>query len=375
MRFSPTLSIYIGRQFLQAFLAALLVIMGIILLFDVIELIRRAAGRPELGFSVLITMALFKLPQMTHTIMPFGVMIGAMVTFWRLTRTHELVVARAAGVSVWQFLAPVLVAALTIGIVETTCFNPLAAALWSRYQRMQDEILLNKGPDLDVSEVGLWLREGYDFGKANGNAAGQVVVHSEGVRQDGLTLTLRDVHIFVYDKPDHFARRISAETALMADSVFRMTGVWIMEPGKPAEHRDTMILPTQLTLERVHDNFATPETLSFWQLPAFISFFEHAGFSAPKHRMYLQSLLASPLLYCGMVLIAAMFTLKPNLRSGGLMGRIGGGVAAGFILYFFSKIVYAFGLSQAVPQVLAAWAPALMASFAGLGGLFHLEDG
>ena len=379
MRLSPTLSIYIGRQFLQAFAAALLVIMGIILLFDVIELIRRAAGRPELGLGILLTMALLKLPQMTHTIMPFGVMIGAMSTFWRLTRTNELVVARAAGVSVWQFLTPALAVALAIGILETTAFNPIAAAMWGRFQHMQDEVLLNKTANFDVSEVGLWLREGYGpdktAGTKNSNGGGQVVVHSEGVRQEGLTLLLRDVHIFVYDQPDHFARRISADTALMADGAFQLTGVWIMEPGKPPVQRQTMVLPTQLTLERVHDNFATPETLSFWQLPAFISFFERAGFSAPKHRMYLQSLLASPLLYCGMVLLAAMFTLKPNLRSGGLMGRIGGGVAAGFILYFFSKIVYAFGLSQAVPQVLAAWAPALMASFAGLGGLFHQEDG
>lgn len=374
MRLSPTLSLYIGRQFLQAFAAALLVIMGIILLFDVIELIRRAAGRPELGFGVLLTMALLKLPQMTHTIMPFGVMIGGMSTFWRLTRTNELVVARAAGVSVWQFLTPALAVALAIGILETTTFNPLAAAMWGRFQHMQDEILLNKASNFDVSEVGLWLREGYGSGKGN-QENGQVVVHSEGVRQDGLSLLLRDVHIFIYDQPDHFARRISADTALMADGAFQLTGVWIMEPGKPPVPRKTMTLPTQLTLERVHDNFATPETLSFWQLPSFISFFERAGFSAPKHRMYLQSLLASPLLYCGMVLIAAMFTLKPNLRSGGLMGRIGGGVAVGFILYFFSKIVYAFGLSQAIPQVLAAWAPALMASFAGLGGLFHQEDG
>ena len=148
-----------------------------------------------------------------------------------------------------------------------------------------------------------------------------------------------------------------------------------MEPGLPALHQDSMTLPTKLTLERVHDNFASPETLSFWQLPGFISFFERAGFSAPKHRMYLQSLIASPLLYCGMVLIAALFSLQPNLRSGGLMGRLGAGIATGFVLYFFSKLIYAFGLSQTIPQALAAWAPALMASLAGLGGLFHQEDG
>ena len=372
MRFSPILSFYIARQFLMAFFTVLAVIMGIILLFDIIELIRRAAGRPELGFASLLEMALFKLPQMTHTILPFAVMIGGMIAFWRLTRTHELVVARAAGVSVWQILGPVLITVLIIGVLEMTIFNPLAAAMYARFERMQDEVLLNRTSSIDVSEVGLWLREGYDPGSGHG---GQVVVHADDVRQEGLVLYLRDVHVFIFDQPDHFERRLSAVTARLVGTSFEMDDVWVMDPGLPSVHRDHLTMPTQLTLERVHDNFASPETLSFWQLPGFIAFFERAGFTAPKHRMYLQSLIATPLLYFGMVLIAALFSLQPNMRSGGLLARIGGGVATGFVLYFFSKIVYAFGLSQTIPPFLAAWAPALMTSCAGLGGLFHLEDG
>ena len=372
MRFSPILSFYIARQFLMAFLTVLAVIMGIILLFDIIELIRRAASQASLGFGALLEMALLKLPQMTHTILPFAVMIGAMISLWRLTRTHELVVARAAGVSVWQILGPVLITVLLIGVVEMTAFNPLAAAMYARFEHLQDELLLNRSSSIDVSEVGLWLREGID--QQNGQG-GQVVVHADDVRQEGLELHLWNVHVFIFDRPDHFQRRLSAVTASLVGRSFEMDGVWVMEPGRPAVHYDHMTMPTQLTLERVHDNFASPETLSFWQLPGFIAFFERAGFSAPKHRMYLQSLIATPLLYFGMVLIAALFSLQPNMRSGGLMKRIGAGVATGFMLYFFSKIVYAFGLSQTIPPFLAAWAPALMTSCAGLGGLFHLEDG
>ena len=77
----------------------------------------------------------------------------------------------------------------------------------------------------------------------------------------------------------------------------------------------------------------------------------------------------------GMVLMAAMFSLRPNTRSGGLLARIGAGVAAGFAVYFFSKVIYALGLSATLPQALAAWTPALFAGLIGLSGLFHLEDG
>ena len=367
MRLSLTLSLYIARQFAVAFATVLAVILGVILLFDVIELIRRAASRNEIDFWVLMGMALLKLPQMMHTILPFAVMIGAMVTFWRLTRTHELVVARSAGISVWQFLTPVLAAVLAIGIFEITAFNPLAAAMYARFDKMQNEVLQGRTNAFDLSEVGLWLREG--------DEREQKVVHAEDVRQEGLTLNLRDVHIFLYEGVDHFSRRLYARSGRLADGTFELSDVWRMESGKPATFLPELRLPTELTLERVHDNFASPETMSFWQLPAFISFFEKAGFAATKHRMYLQSLLASPLLYCAMVLVAAIFSLKPNMRSGGLLRRVGGGVAAGFAIYFFSKVVYAFGLSATLPQSLAAWSPALVAGLIGITGLLHLEDG
>jgi len=367
MRISATLSSYIARQFAAAFATVLLVIMGVIMLFDVIELIRRGAGRVELDIWVLLGMALLKLPQMIHTVLPFAVMIGAMVAFWRLTRTHELVVARSAGISVWQFLTPVLATVAVLGVLEVTAFNPLAAVMYARYEKLQDEVLLGKSSALDVSEVGLWLREG--------DEREQKVVHAEDVHQEGLTLNLRGVHIFLYDGPDHFARRVYARSGRLVDGALELSDVWHMEGGRASVHQDSLRLPTELTLDRVHDNFASPETMSFWQLPAFIGFFEKAGFAATKHRMYLQSLLASPLLYCAMVLIAAIFSLKPNMRSGGLLVRVGGGVAAGFTVYFFSKIIYAFGLSATLPQSLAAWSPALVASLMGLSGLLHLEDG
>ncbi len=368
MRVSPLLSLYIVKQFMTAFLSVLAGVVGLIFLFDMIELIRRAAGYVHAGFGDVLALAFLKMPQMAHVVMPFAVMIGAMVAFWRLTRTHELVVARAAGISAWEFLSPILMAVLALGVFEITVINPISAAMYSRFERLQDEVMTNRNTTLDLSEMGLWLREGLDSG-------GQMVVHADDVRQDRLVLDMKDVQIFFYDTPNHFSYRLSAGTARLENNAFALGDVWIMRPGVASDHRDSMTLPTQLTLERVHDNFASPETLSFWQLPSFISFFEKDGFSAPKHRMYLQSLISAPILYCAMVLLAALFSLQPNQRSGGMLGRVGGGVATGFLLYFMSKVVYALGLSQSIPQVLAAWAPALGASLAGLGGLFHLEDG
>src|SRR5438105_4480791 len=104
MRLSKTLSSYIGRQFFYSFGAVFATLLALIFVFDLIELLRRTAAREHVSFALNLEMALLKLPNTAQTMLPFAVLFGTMLTYWRLTRSQELVIARAAGVSVWQFL-------------------------------------------------------------------------------------------------------------------------------------------------------------------------------------------------------------------------------------------------------------------------------
>ena len=53
-----------------------------------------------------------RVPQVTERIIPFAALIGAMTCYLTLSRRLELVVARSAGVSAWQFIAPAVIVAL-----------------------------------------------------------------------------------------------------------------------------------------------------------------------------------------------------------------------------------------------------------------------
>ncbi len=114
--------------------------------------------------------------------------------------------------------------------------------------------------------------------------------------------------------------------------------------------------------------------MSFWDIPRFIRSLEAAGFTAHRHRLHWHALLATPVLLCAMVLIAATFSLRPA-RRGGTVYLAAGGIGAGFLLYFMSNVVYALGLSSGIPVVLAAWTPAGVSMLLGVSTLFHLEDG
>ena len=160
MRLPITLSLYLGRHFLFAVLATIGVVLAIVGVLELLELVRRTADAPRaVPFSILLQMALLKLPTTAEKIYPFAVMIGGMITLSRLTRSSELVVTRAAGVSVWQFLLPGVLVVGALGIMFVTLINPIAANTISRFERLEGKYITNKPSMLSISPSGLWLRQ------------------------------------------------------------------------------------------------------------------------------------------------------------------------------------------------------------------------
>lgn len=363
-RLSPTLSLYIVRRFLSSFAIVLLVFAGLIFLLDVIELMRRTSGRFDIDASLIAQMALLKLPYMTQKVVPFAALFGGMHTFWRLTRFHELIIARAAGVSVWQFLFPAVASMIVIGLINISAFNPIASAMLSRYDLLESRYVLGRTNLLTVSRTGLWLRQADELG--------QSVIHAASVTQPDMIL--HDVIIFLYEGTDQFIGRIDASEASLGIGTWNLKNALLTGPSRPSQTLEDYSIKTSWTMAKIQDSFAPPETMSFWELPGFIALLDSAGFSASRHRLYWHSLLAVPLLLSAMVLVAASFSLRPA-RRGGVALLIGSGVIFGFLLFFLSDVVLALGLSATIPSILAAWTPAGFSLLIGLTALLHLEDG
>ncbi len=363
---SLTMFFYIGRQFLTNFAMLLAAILVIVLLFDVIELLRRAHALKDTPFSEILHMAGLKLPFMGQQVFPFAALFGCMLTFWKLARHHELVVTRAAGVSVWQFLFPVIVASILLGLLQMGGLNHLASKALAQYEKRETFFLERNQNLLAISGTGVWLRQA--------NTRGQAVIRASRITTSNNEIHLYRVVVFSYKGTDSFFERIDAETAVLEDGFWKISNAWIQQPEETPRLEKTVWLETELTFDSIQDSFAAPETMSFWALPAFIDNLEQAGFTAVRHRLYLHSLLAAPLMMCAMVLVAATFTLRHS-RRGGTAFVIAGGVLSGFIVYFFSDLVFALGQSDSIPVILAAWAPSGIALMLSLSMLLHLEDG
>lgn len=364
MRLSPTLSAYIGRQFAAWFFTVLLALTAVVYLFDTVELLRRASAREEVTVAIVLKLSLLKLPQLVQEMIPFIVLFATMLTFWRLSRSHELTVVRAAGISVWQFLLPAILIALLIGALRLAVLNPVGAALYANFERIDAVMMRGRTSLLAVSPTGFWLRQA--DGRTN------AVIHA--LRVSSQDMELYDVTVFIFEGADRFVGRVDAASARLEPGAWLLRDAVISDPDQTARREPLYRLPTEMTPERIHESFAAPETISFWELPAFIRVLENAGFSAIRHQLYWHRLLAGPLLLAAMVLLAATFSLRPPRRGGtGLL--VVTGIGAGFLLYFVSNLVAALGQTASIPVVLAAWTPAGVSTLVAITLLLHLEDG
>jgi lipopolysaccharide export system permease protein len=369
-----TLMTYVARRFAAMALLMVLSLSALVALFDLIELLRRAATRPEANFALVAQIAALRVPYVAMQILPFAVLLGGIIAFWRLTRFSELIVARAAGISAWGFLAGPVLVALLLGLGASTALSPLSSAMLARAERLDQLYLRNVGGITALAGGRLWLRQADEGLQPQGVAiiSGRPMATRE--LRPGEALRLSEVTIWRLSAEDRPLARIEAASALLQPGRWRFEGAVVFGAERVASAPQNLDFPTELTPERIENSFATPDTLSLWALPEFIKILEDAGFSAIRHRLHFQSLLALPLLAIAMALLAAGFSMR-SARRGGVARMIAGGVSAGFALFVLDKITGEFGEAGTLPVILAAWAPAGAGFLLAAALLLHLEDG
>ena len=358
-----TLNRYLGRQYLLWFMVFLSGLAGIIFLFEIAELLRRAADRPDTSFILILKMGVYKLPETVEKVLPFVVLFAGMFTFWRLTRSQELIIARSAGVSAWQFLLPALIVTLLFSFFNVTLINPIGAAFNSRYKQLEMRYL-ERVPTLELTGAGLWLRQR--------DAAKRYLLHADHVEMEPLTLT--PLIAFIYDNNDKYLGRIDAPKAVLSDGYWEISNAWFNWDQKPPQHVDAYQLATTLTLGRIQESMSPPNTISFWELPNFIRALKAIGLPPLLHQLEFQELLSQPVLLCSMVFFAATFSLRMSRRAS-VLGIVTSGVLLGGMVFTLNNVVTALGANQTLPVTLSAWAIPVVALALSNAALLHMEDG
>ncbi len=360
------IQVYVLTRTLIGVGAALALISAVIALVDFVELSRTLGGLVELSFVQLLGLTLLKSPSVILKLLPFIFLFGVMGAFVTLNRRSELVAMRAAGMSAWRFVLPAAGAAFVIGLVTIGALNPAASWLSARFEDRRAGLTEGRGG----GPREMWLRQG--------DERNQIVIHAASHDLVKETIRLKDVSIYIQtvgrDGGFVFSRRIEASQAELVPGAWRLTNAREALPGADSVRSEQLDLPSPLDLRTALEKFASPDSIAFWRLPATIEHAQSAGYAVAGYQLRLHQLLATPLLFSAMSVLAAAFSMR-LMRLGGLAGLAVMGLAVGFAVFFFNQLCGALGSAGVIPPALAAWTPPVLAFLSGVTVLCYTEDG
>jgi lipopolysaccharide export system permease protein len=357
----------LGRYFAGRFVISAIGVFAsnfvLLVLVDYIEMVRKTSGLVSASAITIAETSLFRVPQLLEKMMPFCILIGAMTCYLALSRRLELVVARAAGVSAWQFISPALASAIILGVLATVAYNPMSANLREISKRMEAE-LFSSAPGTIQDASGFWINQV--------NSEGQTIINALRSEQQGVRLT--GLTLFRFDTDFQFKERIEAREASLEEGRWLFKFVRRFSLDGPPIDQDSWSLATTLTPAQIRNSFSTPETVSFWQLPGYIRSSESSGFATAGYRLQYHKLIAQPFLLAAMVMLAASVSLR-FFRFGGVQKMVLSGVGAGFLLYVLSKVTEDLSKAELMHPIAAAWLPVVVGGLTGFLALLYQEDG
>ncbi len=339
---------YIARQVAAAILLVLAVLMGLELVIGLLDQSSDLGGRYTLGPAAYYT--LLTLPSHLAQFLPFAVLIGCLAGLGSLASTSELVVIRAAGVSVarilWMALRPALVVTF-FGLLVAEFIAPKCQQVAQSYRA-----LLQQQKDISIGQFGLWHREGNSF------------VHFNAVQPNGI---LFGVTMFTLDDQRHL------QSALFAQRALYQSDHWLLEDVREThflgDHLENSVAAkrtwaTQLSPQLLNILVLAPVDLSISGLWRYVDFLKKQGSDSGEYELALWNKLLQPLAIISLVLVAASIIFGP-LRQASMGSRIFAGLLIGIVFRISQDMLGPASLVFGFAPVLASLIPILVSLTAG----------
>jgi len=364
-----TLGFYFAKTFLKNILMVFLLFLFLITVVDLIELSRELSKAKSVSFSDIVLIALYRAPKFAESIFPFAVMFGAAGALIMLNQRLELVVARASGVSVWQFLAPFAITAALLGLFSALVYNPISITGAANSRAIEASVFGKIKGSYASKTRSFWLRLN--------QKDGDIVLRARVSRKSGTLLT--SLSLYRFNPNGSALDRIEARRARYVErkngkKMFLLSDAITTVAGKKGVLKKRLTIPVEISREQLQARVEQAADISFWNLKDKESNAVRSGKNPLPFTTQFHALLSQPLLFISMVLLAATVSLR-FARFGQSGKAIFGGVLAGFVLYVLSRLVITFGSNGLVPPSIAAWSPALVASLICATVLLYQEDG
>ena len=206
---------YVGLTVLASMMVVLIIIVFLDTLFGFmaqLDAMRANYQLPEVARFMMLTM-----PKRIYEVIPVSALIGCLVGLGSLANSSELVVMRAAGVSLmrisWSVMKPAILLML-VGLVLSEYVSPVTE------QMAQAGRKIARSADGKYTDEGLWHREGNDY------------MFFSAVEPNGV---LYGINIYRFDDNQKLEETLYAERALNQGSH------WLLENVETSTYYDDRV--------------------------------------------------------------------------------------------------------------------------------------
>lgn len=285
---------------------------------------------------------------------PMAILLAVFLTLALLTRNNEIIAMKAAGISVYKIISPLLIFS---GCVVLVSFGNQELVL--PYTSQKAEYLENvkikqkKGPRL-LKQDRFWYR------------SEDIICNIELFEH--ASNTLHGITIYFFDQQLVLTRRLDAKRGKWIDNKWHFYNLVVRsfnpDGSITVETAEEKIVPLKETPDDFKVARREPEEMSFAELKDYINKIEKAGYQIPEYIPYLYAKLSFPFVSLIMPILAIPFALRIG-KSGGMALGIGMSVIIGFIYFVFFNFSLSLGSGGLLHPLFSAWVANIL--FGSLG--------
>lgn len=342
---------YVTKTILSSIFLVLLMLTGLQLFILFVNQLGDL-GKGDYGIGQAIKFILLGMPYQVYLFFPMASLLGCLIGLGMMANHRELVVMRAAGMSIAQVTGVVLRIALVLIVVMTLLGELLLPklVLWANEHKIQ---ALNAGDTLRTAK-GVWLRHRRDF------------IAIGLISPNGSELT--QVHQF------HFNRGHRIEFIRQIQHVTFAGGTWIaydvdetqfQERSTHVIHHDSMTWDVALKPRLLRIGSSEPDEMTFQELYQFLQAQKKSHQSIQHYQLGYWQRLVQPFTTLVMMLLAIPFIFGP-LRSSTMGSKLLLGATIGFGFYIINRFLGSLSQIYQFSSLAAALLPTVLFAMLGL---------
>lgn len=277
------------------------------------------------------------LPRLAYQLFPIVVLLGGIVGLGSMAGHSELIVIRAAGVSLKRMIWSVMKVGLLLLTLMLLVGEFVAPKLEFKAQSLRAEAMSSQVSYRN--ESGLWAKDG------------ETVIH---IRDLMAADHVAGISIYDFDKDNQLESITLAKTARFEEDQWHLNGVSkseFSEQGISKAQEQGMRWHSLLNPELIGVVTVKPDYLSAIGLYKYIDYLQHNGLDAGWHILALWKKAMMPLTTLVMIFLAVPFVFGP-LRSVGIGQRIFVGTLFGIGYFLLDQTAGYMGLVYGIPSFL-----------------------